>query len=333
MRWILLLPVAGLLFLCFAVADWALYRLEQNEPHQSRFKSFGVAGLALLLTWGGIAYWPATRAPQPALTLAAPVVLPELSTLEALRAPVAPSLALVATISERTKPPSLSQAREERAQILAARQSLAALPMGDDATVRIRFQIDTLLSVAYQAIGMQWRYTKEGDTLAQAQEEAMGLLRRESERWAEMEGCLEKGQTDCLKPPDHSERAIALRAWQHVMKPYFLDTMRFYEVDPDLAALTVIERRALRQHLAEGRSRLSQTPMPAWGAQVAAVAHELLLAADQALMREEIATTQGYWNGQLMATIYQPVQNAWDQMMNQALCALNEESTCRVNFL
>jgi hypothetical protein len=128
--------------------------------------------------------------------------------------------------------------------------------------------------------------------------------------------------------PNRSERAVALRAWQQEMRPYFLDTLRFSEVDLDLTALSVTELRALRQHLAEGRTHLAEQPLPTWGAPVASAADKLLQAADQALMREEIASAQGAWNRAMMASIYQPVQDAWDQLFYRAQCALNQDNEC-----
>lgn len=328
MTWILLLPVAGLLFLGLAAVDWTLYRLEQNEVHQSRFKGFGAAGLGLLLCWGATALRPSALRPSPALTTLATTIPSGRSDLGALQAPVAPALALTAAILDRNQPPTLAQARAERKELLAARMALAALPMGDEATVRVVHQMDTLLGVAYQAVGLQWRFTKEGSSLAQAYASAMDLLRLESERWEEMQVCVAEPRADCLKPPSHSERAVTLRSWQQEMRPYFLDTIRFSEVDPDLNALSVTELRTVRQHLVEGRSRLAAQPMPDWGAQVAEAANKLLLAADQALVREEIATAKGGWDRQVMAITYQPVQDAWDQLLNQALCALNNDGPC-----
>jgi hypothetical protein len=327
MTWILLLPVAGLLFLSLALVDWTLYRLEQNESYHSRWKGFGVAGLSLLLLWGGLGAWAAR--PSWASTVDLAQAPPATATRTfAWQSALQPPLALAGALLERQDPPTLPQARADRATLHEARRLLANQPQGSEVEEVLLERADTLLGAAYKALGAQWALVRGGDWSAQTRLRSLEVLRHATEQYEQLAQCLTAGRSDCLPTSARSERSSTLHAWQRAIRLYLLDCLRFDEEDPDLAWLPAAELRAARERLDAGRAYLTAHPLPDWGQPVTAAADHLFQEADQALWREEIAVANGSWTRGSMARAYKPVQMAWDQLFAEALCAMETEGAC-----
>lgn len=329
MNWILLLPVAGILFLGLSVVDWALYRLEQNEIGQSRWKGFGASGLVLLSIWGAVVSWPTqpTWASGPALVQAPDPTLvgdarftwqPELQ----------PAFQLIATLLIRATPPTLAEARADRATLLEARRLLASRPPGSEEEEALSQQADTILGLTYQALADQWSLVRQGTWSAEGHADSLAVVKREWAKYHALAGCLTSGKADCLPSTARSERAGTIHAWQRALRLYLLDCLRFDETDPDLAWLPAQELRATRDRLQLGRLYLSDHPLPVWGDQVTAAADQLFQAADQALRVEETATAQGVWTTGNMSRAYRPVKVAWDLLFQEAFCAMETEGAC-----
>lgn len=335
MNGILLLPIAGLLFLGLAGVEWALYRLEQNEVHLSRTRAFGASSLGLLVVWGAIAIWSGRPAPGtwaepngPAQAMAPEAGAPP-SALTAPLQPVLPALKLAGQLLHRQEQPTLEQVRAERAQLLEARRTLATLPIGSDQQEAFLQEADTVLGVAYTALGDEWQLARSGAWGAQALASTIKPLQSEWAKWENLQACLGKARHDgCVPLPARTERSTAVYQWQRTLRLYLLDCLRFDEEDPDLAWLPPAELRSTRERLAAGRSELAARPLPEWGAALTAAANQLFVAADQALRLEETITAQGQWNRQTMVRAYQPVKTAWDQLFERTACALDNGLPC-----
>lgn len=332
MNWILLLPVAGLLFLGLAAADWALLRVEQNELHQSRWKSFGASGLGLLLVWGGIALWPTqpTWASDPgALEALEPVGAP--APLYAWQTDLQPALAIADSLLTKDALPTLPAVRTDRATLLEARRQLANRPLGTEAEEALMQQADALLGVAYQALGEQWSLVRQGEWNEQGRTDSLALLKREWATYQSLGTCLAKGRRDCLPAALLSERNGTIHAWQRMVRLYLLDCLRFDETDPDLAWLPAEELRAARSRLQLGRDYVAAHPLPDWATQVTVATDHLFQEADQALRLQETLVAQGAWTRGSMERAYKPVQAAWDLLFQASLCAMQTEGACLTN--
>lgn len=330
MNWILLLPVAGLLFLGLAAVDWALYKVEQNEMHQSRWKGFGVGGLSLLLLWGGVAIWPTagTWASEPGFVQAREPAVGAPASLYAWQADLQPTLSLAEALLSRSTQPTLAEVRADRATLHEGRRQLANRPLGTEAEEALLGQADTLLGVAYQTLGEQWSLVRQGDWNEQSQSNSLTLLKRELAKYQSLESCMAGGGQGCLSTAPRSEKPGAIHAWQREIRLYLLDCLRFDETDPDLAWLSAEELRTARERLQFGREYIAAHPLPEWGRSVIVAADHLFTEADRALRLEETLVAQGAWAQGSMERTYKPVQVAWDGLFQAALCAMETEGAC-----
>lgn len=329
MNWILLLPVAGLLFLGLSAVDWALYRLEQSESYQSRWKGFGASGLTLLLLWGAVVIWPTrpTWAGGPDLSQAAQPTGP-IAPIYPWQIDLEPTFHLVMTLLARTTPPTLAEARTDRATLHEGRRALATRPQGAEEEEALLQQADTVLGLAYQALADQWSLVRQGTWSDETQAGSLKSLKSQLAKYQSLHACLAGGRRGCLPTAPRSEKAGTIHAWQRSIRLFLLDCIRFDEADPDLAWLPANELRATRDRLEDGRAYLSAHPLPSWGDEVTAAADHLFVAADQALRVEEIATAQGAWSQGSMIRAYGPVKAAWDLLFQEALCAMETEGAC-----
>jgi hypothetical protein len=321
MPWSTLLLVIGSLCLFFAGVEWGLLRLEQNAESKPRVLRFGSIGCSLLLLYGGAVVLPSqfvagTHALSP----------PSIETR--LVQEFSQELSLIQAVRMQTARPTLHQVRQDRAGLLEARRRLAKRPVADSETESVLGQVDTLLGVAYQVLGDQWRLVRQGDWSETTRQESLRLLTTEWARWEEMRQCLIDQAQSCRPRSQSSERHEAIQRWQRELRIYLLECLRFDEEDPDLAWLPPVELRTTQQRLADGRSFLRDHPLPDWGAPITEAADQLFIAADQAIQREQIAAAQGRWTRQMMERTYQPVRTAWEILFRRAFCALDGPAPC-----